>query len=133
MALTAEYSAALPSSAASVAVFRRFVAHVVILTDSAVNEADAVLVVSELAGNAIEYGLASVIRVTVRATSSEFRVEVHDDSPVGPVSGGPPPAEADRGRGLLIVEALSRRWGWAPDASGGKTIWAELNTDVDRH
>jgi anti-sigma regulatory factor (Ser/Thr protein kinase) len=131
MALSAEYSVALPSSAANVAVFRRFVAHVLLMTDSAVNEADAVLVVSELATNAIEYGSTPVVRVTVRSSSAKLRVEVHDDSVVGPVAGGAPPSESGRGRGLLIVAALSRRWGWARDVAGGKTIWAELDTHED--
>lgn len=31
------------------------------------------------------------------------------------------------GRGLLLVEALSRRWGYHPAAPGGKTVWVELD------
>jgi len=33
--------------------------------------------------------------------------------------------DALNGRGLVIVEALSTRWGWEPH-DGGKIVWAEL-------
>ena len=33
--------------------------------------------------------------------------------------------DAEAGRGLLLVEALSTQWGcYAPDAQGGKIVWA---------
>jgi hypothetical protein len=35
--------------------------------------------------------------------------------------------DALNGRGLVIVEALSTRWGWEP-RDGGKVVWAELGT-----
>lgn len=31
------------------------------------------------------------------------------------------------GRGLLLVEALSRRWGYTRSALGGKVVWVELD------
>ena len=35
--------------------------------------------------------------------------------------------DAERGRGLALVEALSSRWGWHPASTGGlrKFVWAE--------
>jgi hypothetical protein len=36
-------------------------------------------------------------------------------------------ADADEaGRGLVIVEALCRRWGYFYPESSGKTVWGEL-------
>jgi hypothetical protein len=33
--------------------------------------------------------------------------------------------DAEAGRGLLLIEALSTQWGWyAPDGQGGKIVWA---------
>src|SRR5271170_912292 len=36
--------------------------------------------------------------------------------------------DADKGRGLLLVEAVSGRWGWHPAGAPGlvKMVWAEL-------
>jgi anti-sigma regulatory factor (Ser/Thr protein kinase) len=36
------------------------------------------------------------------------------------------PADAETGRGLLLVTALADRWGTEPYPPGGKTVWAEL-------
>jgi hypothetical protein len=34
--------------------------------------------------------------------------------------------EAENGRGLMLVEAISARWGWDfPQGIGGKTVWAQ--------
>ena len=43
----------------------------------------------------------------------------------------PQPADADgdaeHGRGLMLVQALSTRWGWDfPQNLGGKVTWAHL-------
>jgi len=51
---------------------------------------------------------------------------VWDASPLPPV-----PAEvgddAENGRGLLIVQAVSAQWGWEfPPELGGKVVWAQV-------
>lgn len=53
-------------------------------------------------------------------------MEVSDDSrqPVRPSCGGDGLAEG--GRGLLLVEAVTDRWGAVPSASG-KTVWFECD------
>jgi len=52
---------------------------------------------------------------------------VGDQSPQ-PLLRPAPSVDADSGRGLLLVEAVSDRWGWHPDDGPGlaKVVWAEL-------
>jgi hypothetical protein len=46
---------------------------------------------------------------------------------------GIPPLDQEGGRGLLLVETLSERWGWYPTQSPeGKVIWCELSAPVAR-
>lgn len=92
----------------------------------------AELVVSELSTNAV---LASrpldlpVISLTLTRNGGELGVLVRDYGP-----GSPQPAitgdQDENGRGLLLVEAMSARWGWhAPEDGGpGKIVWAILST-----
>ncbi|MFF2010027.1 ATP-binding protein [Streptomyces sp. NPDC058195] len=94
----------------------------------------ATLLVAELATNAVRHGRVPGrdfrLRLTLQAGDPELLVEVTDASPGRPlpVPGAipPPSAEGDGGRGLLLVEALSSRWG----ATGGdpytKTVWCEV-------
>jgi len=35
-------------------------------------------------------------------------------------------ALAENGRGLILVDALSERWGYFPAHGGGKVVWAEV-------
>ena len=37
-----------------------------------------------------------------------------------------PGADAENGRGLLLVEALSERWGHFGHDGGGKVVWAAV-------
>jgi two-component sensor histidine kinase len=87
---------------------------------------DAVLLVSELATNALLYsasGKEGTFTVTVSHRSADVRVEVADQ-------GGPwaPDTTGDElhGRGLLIVSSLARAWGVTGDESG-RTVWFELD------
>ena len=87
---------------------------------------DAVLLVSELATNALTHsasGLGGTFAVTVSHRSSDVRVEIADQ-------GGPwtPDMTGDElhGRGLLIVGSLARAWGITGDDSG-RTVWFELD------
>jgi serine phosphatase RsbU (regulator of sigma subunit)/anti-sigma regulatory factor (Ser/Thr protein kinase) len=81
------------------------------------------LVVSELVTNAVLHtGSSAVLRV--RPSSTTVHVEVYDDD------ARPPRArdaldDEDSGRGLRLIEALSRRWG-VRTLDSGKVIWAEI-------
>jgi hypothetical protein len=49
---------------------------------------------------------------------------VWDASPLPPLPGDVG-EDAESGRGLLIVQAVSERWGWdSPPGMGGKVVWA---------
>lgn len=83
----------------------------------------ALLMVSELVGNAVRYAPGDItLDVTLR--DSRMRIEVTDTSPVFPRPQHARPTD-EGGRGLMLVEALSADWGI--DLTGsGKTVWAEV-------
>jgi len=81
---------------------------------------DAELVVSELVGNAVRHG-GGCLSVDLQAHQEHVTVGAADGSAVVPRR-----READEGgRGLLIIEALSTRWG-VHDHQGGKRVWVQL-------
>ncbi|MFJ4844367.1 MULTISPECIES: ATP-binding protein [unclassified Streptomyces] len=88
-----------------------------------------VLVVSELATNAVRHSplleREFEVAVTIEADGS-CTVEVSD----GAAHVRPVPREAadgdESGRGLRLVEALSRNWGVRERGRDGKTVWAVL-------
>jgi hypothetical protein len=84
---------------------------------------DMVLVVSELVANCIK-AEAHQFTLAVEAHHAFVRVAAVDDAPGLPVLGGAAP-DAPGGRGLVIVDALSLRWGVTPGRDS-KTVWAEL-------
>lgn len=81
---------------------------------------DAILVASELVTNAVLHA-GTDITVRVVEQGQDLRVEVADGSAEVPGLRIPSPA-ARSGRGLLIVEHFSERWGVEPTASG-KVVW----------
>lgn len=89
-------------------------------------EAEAAeLLVSELVGNAVRYAGGGEVLVRARIADGLLRVEVLDSSEVVPPLTTVPAADAESGRGLLLVEALAERWGAEP-VPGGKRLWFEL-------
>jgi anti-sigma regulatory factor (Ser/Thr protein kinase) len=85
---------------------------------------DAALVLSELVGNAVRHGEGDRLQVHLRRRGDVLRIAVRDGSAVGPVPRDAT-VEDESGRGLLIIEALSHRWGWQP-RPGGKVVWADV-------
>jgi anti-sigma regulatory factor (Ser/Thr protein kinase) len=84
---------------------------------------DAVLCVSELVTNAVAAG-CSQLSVELRVGERDFRVVVVDDAPGDPVPRQANPGDRS-GRGLRLVDAMSRRWGVDP-SDGRKAVWAEF-------
>jgi anti-sigma regulatory factor (Ser/Thr protein kinase) len=92
---------------------------------------DAGLVASELVTNAVRAstGLGPAIapvRIWLGSDTHHVLLAVADASPRPPVRLNLAP-DAEGGRGLALVEALSARWGWHPTtmASLAKIVWAE--------
>jgi anti-sigma regulatory factor (Ser/Thr protein kinase) len=89
------------------------------------------LVVAELAANAALHGHVRGrdfrLTLTFDTTAGTLRVEVTDargERLPRPVAAGT--ADAETGRGLLLVAALADRWGTDPFPPSGKTVWAEV-------
>ncbi len=118
----------LPDDLSSVADARRFVRD--ILREWGIDEPldDALLVVSELAANALTHARSSY-RLRVSATAHALRIEV-DDAGVGTPEPQPLTETEEHGRGLHLVDALAASWGMESAETGGKKVWAELPLEV---
>ena len=117
--LTAECT--LTDVAAELAAVRRFTRLTLLAWASEVAVDDALLIVTELATNALLHaGGRPVLRLSV--TGTELRIEVYDDSPAPPVRRA---AGADGGWGLALVERLSSAWGTTRHGRG-KLVWCAL-------
>jgi anti-sigma regulatory factor (Ser/Thr protein kinase) len=88
---------------------------------------DAAVVVSELVTNAIRYGLSrsahEALRLVLVRYQRQFICMVTDPTADAPRM-QEPDYVAETGRGLHIIEAISRTWGWTPLLGGGKAVWA---------
>ncbi|MGI5378205.1 ATP-binding protein [Streptomyces sp. CA-251387] len=105
---------------------------------------DALMVVTELAANAVQHGVPDS---AAHSSSAAARVEAEvwlklslrrtahlvcavtdpsDSPPVYPHASDP---LDEHGRGLRIIDALSEHWGWTRRQPMGKTVWAMLPTD----
>lgn len=91
---------------------------------------DAALVVSELMTNAAEAAMLLPDRppITLRLLAGEksLIIEAWDHSPRDLEPREPDP-DAECGRGLTVVAALSDRWGWERTGHHRKVVWAELD------
>src|SRR6185436_5547532 len=125
MDVAAQLSLAYEADAVSQA--RRFTLSV--LGDLARQElaAEAELIVSELVTNALLHGKPPVV-VRVTARGPGVRIEVADGSRSVPVPGRPG-SDAMTGRGMVLVESVSARWGvdLLPD---GKAVWCDLESSA---
>jgi anti-sigma regulatory factor (Ser/Thr protein kinase) len=84
---------------------------------------DLSLVVTELVGNAVRHaGTVVVVRLT--HIEGGVRLEVNDGSTT-PLRRRPAAPSDEGGRGLMLVDALSTRYGVEP-ATPGKRVWVEL-------
>jgi anti-sigma regulatory factor (Ser/Thr protein kinase) len=87
---------------------------------------DAELLVSEIVTNAIQITQAddrtAPVRIWLLADQAQVVIFVWDASPLPPVLMNGSEIE-ENGRGLLLVNTLSARWGYLPAVSGGKFVW----------
>lgn len=100
-----------------------------VLTDAQVSQEAtevALLLVSELVTNVVLHADGRpVLEVAVEA--DRLRISVSDEGGGAPRVRTDNPALADSGRGLLLVDTLSSRWGTDPRDPRGKCVWFELD------
>ncbi len=84
------------------------------------------LLVTEAVANAVIHGPTDgQIVVDVAAPDGVVRVAVRDDSDALPVVRDVDPTSPG-GRGVMLIDRLSRRWGVDRHPDGGKTVWFEV-------
>ncbi|WP_141843697.1 MEDS domain-containing protein [Humibacillus xanthopallidus] len=86
-------------------------------------DGDAAIVISELATNALRHA-ETPFRAVLDRQQDGVRLGV-EDAAHDPLARRSPDSYDLSGRGVDIVEALSRRWGWT-ELPSGKLVWAEL-------
>lgn len=114
----------LPDELSSVAIARRFVREKLDEWGIETSVDDAMLVVSELAANALTHAESSY-RVRLATAGPALRIEVEDDG-AGTPEPKPLTETEEHGRGLHLVGAVAVSWGMEAGVAGGKRVWAEL-------
>ena len=109
----------------SVADARRFVSDSIGDSDAELRDR-ILLVVSELASNALRHAGGGTYAVGIQQVPGGVRITVTDRG-----AGLPAPREPEvadlTGRGLRIVDAFSAAWGVEPVGGGpGKAVWSEV-------
>jgi anti-sigma regulatory factor (Ser/Thr protein kinase) len=124
----------LMADLAAAAAARAVVADVIRAWRVPVDADAAVLLTSELVTNAVTHAgpsPATFVLLTVARDASALRVDVHDGSADLPVL-DEAPAEAETGRGLLLVTLLSDEWGFYR-TSVGKAVYFTLGFAAADH
>jgi anti-sigma regulatory factor (Ser/Thr protein kinase) len=83
------------------------------------------LLTSELVSNVVRH-VGRPLTLRIKSSNWVVRVEVDDPSCDRPVLLHVPPG-AEHGRGILLVDALSDRWGTEIHDDDGKTVWFEVD------
>ncbi|MDH6704101.1 hypothetical protein P3T27_000802 [Kitasatospora sp. MAA19] len=86
------------------------------------------LVVSELVANAVAHGtpIGNRLWLSLSLSPSRLRIEVHDARRDRAPLLRSTSADDESGRGLLLVNLLSERWGCCPRLPIGKIVWSEI-------
>ncbi|MET9510742.1 ATP-binding protein [Streptomyces flavidovirens] len=126
------YSQTLPREPESAAVARQLARTALAAWGQEALIEDAVLIITELVSNAVDHAHIGSIRIIVSRPSETFiHIGVVDRSKAIPLMRTDSNGDQLRGRGLLMVDALTDRWGtdlyrW------GKQVWGELKCDGPR-
>src|SRR5271155_3357442 len=84
----------------------------------------AVLLTSELVTNAIAHEPGETITLGISCSRDQLRVDVHDTSLAVPML-AEAAADAETGRGLMLIATLSAEWGFYR-CPGGKAVYFTL-------
>lgn len=120
-------TAAFPATEASVSEARRWLSKIL---DGHPRHDDAVLLLSEAVTNSVVHTVSSAIGVTVTIEENDtVRIEVTDEGARTVPSVPPSPDEelASCGRGILLIRALSSRWGFTEE-NPRCAVWFALST-----
>jgi hypothetical protein len=100
--------------------------------DVPVDPSVAVLLTSELVTNAIRHEPGDTVMVVISCSCGQLRVDVHDTSCSLPVPvPEDAPADAETGRGLMLVASLSTDWGFYRTPAG-KAVYFTLARQDDQ-
>ena len=112
---------AVPAAAAAA---RSQVRAAIYALDIPVDPSVAVLLTSELVTNAIRHETGKTIELVISCAYGQLHVDVYDTSPALPlpVDG---PADAEIGRGLMLLASLSSSWGYYRTPTG-KAVYFTL-------
>jgi anti-sigma regulatory factor (Ser/Thr protein kinase) len=90
---------------------------------------DVELLTSEMVTNAYDASVVlpdqPPIALRLLASEASLVIEVWDQSPLD-LERSEPDDEAECGRGLLVVQALSKRWGVKRTGYNRKVVWCEV-------
>jgi anti-sigma regulatory factor (Ser/Thr protein kinase) len=84
----------------------------------------AALLTSELVTNAISHAAGETVMLVITCACGQLRVDVHDTSWSVPMPVDAP-ADAETGRGLMLVSSLSTEWGFYRTRAG-KAVYFTL-------
>jgi len=120
---------ALPRTAAAPGLARRYLAARASAWPAELYDVVALLT-SELVTNAVLHGRGPVeLRVSDDGDRITVEVSDGDPEPLPPLAGKPPDGQHS-GRGLLIIDGFSDRWGYRPRRTPpGKVVWFELRRE----
>jgi anti-sigma regulatory factor (Ser/Thr protein kinase) len=114
----------LTAGPAAAAEARRQVRAAICAWDLPVDQDVAALLTSELVTNAIGHELTGIVVLAINCSCGQLRVDVHDTARALPTLLDAP-VDAETGRGLLLVSALSAEWGFYRTPAG-KAVYFTL-------
>jgi anti-sigma regulatory factor (Ser/Thr protein kinase) len=124
LALRRERRIALTAGPAAPAAARRQVRAAIGAWDIPVDAPVAELLTSELVTNAITHEAGGTVILVITSACGQLRVDVHDTSCSVPVPVDAP-ADAETGRGLILVASMSTAWGFYRTYAG-KAVYFTL-------